>query len=234
MKWAKVAAIGAVLGVLLGFGVLPCMLDGVQAAQLRCEKGGEVTINTERLEDVHLICSAAEKAKAFLGNCNLEANVPISIIVNSDSSAEFEHYGSFDPSKNVISLASRDAVAARLSDDKNRRGVDPTEYYWSVVVHEVMHRLSTYVTRDKPIPRVSHEYLAYAAHFDALSEASKEFLLKRYSRHKRSVMPDDFLLLMDPVAFAAVSYFHFQEAGDRCATIRRVLSGELQFERHYE
>lgn len=198
----------------------------------------DAEVDAHDSEEVGFVCAAAKVAVVTLAGCCLDqrTRLTIRIAVDPDDPSIARSYGSYDPTSNLITLTSLALTAKRLKSDESRVHIKPSEYYRSVVIHEVAHSILLTHPASRGLSWPAHEYLAYALQIDALSELSKAELLKPYreSRALTTLVPDEMLLYMNPTAFAATSYQHFKMLGEQCNAIKRVLKGEVDFTRPYD
>lgn len=170
----------------------------------------------------------------LLQSCGIEARSALKIeIVQELVLPEGRAYGCFDRSTEVIQLLTLDRCAERLKSDDSRPGLDATDYFRSIAVHEVAHGILSQQESAADLPLIAHEYLAYALQIDSMTPSSRQALLKPlHDRGGLSIkLPHEILLMMNPVAFGAISYLHFKNSSDQCATIKSVLRGEVIFPR---
>ena len=101
----------------------------------------------------------------------------------------------------------------------------------SLILHELVHAYAEQSSAGRFLPRVAHEFLAYAIQLDALPEAERRRILKR-SEVSEPVDPaqlNEAVLGLSPLRFAAASWLHFRAEGADAALVARVLDGSLAF-----
>ncbi len=180
------------------------------------------------------ICRAATHVVKFLQSCGIEAKSALKIeAVQELVGVEGRAYGCFDRSTGAIQLLTLDRCAEQLKTDDSRPGIDPADYFQSIVVHEVAHGILAQQEGAAELPLVAHEYLTYALQIDSMTPSSKQALLKPlHDRGGLSIkLPHEILLMMNPAAFGAIAYLHFKSSADQCSTIRSVIRGEVIFPR---
>lgn len=185
-----------------------------------------------------MICEAAGRAIGRLAACGIAApkRTTIKVVSEPGDAAALGGYGSFHAGTGAVTILTFSGSAERLRGDSQRAGIDPADYYPSVIIHEVSHSILHAAAAASPVSVVAQEYLGYALQLESMPARAREALLapiRDRGRFKASP-PDEMLLLMSVTAFAAASYLHFSAQKDRCAIVRKVLDKELTFERPYE
>jgi hypothetical protein len=219
----------------VGFAISQLSGPVSHASGLQCS-GIPVSVHAHRASEGDTICRAANYVVRLLQSCGIEAKSALKIQIVQDLVAnEGRAYGCFDRSTGVIQLLTLDRCAERLKADASRSGLDPTDYFRSIAVHEVAHGILAQQEGASELPLIAHEYLAYALQIDSMSPSSKQALLEPlHGRGRLSIeLPHEILLMMNPVVFGAISYLHFKNS-DQCGTIRSVLRGEVIFPRMVE
>lgn len=217
--------------------VVPVWAAGAGAATVSCADA-PVTIEIDHPHETPVICEAAGRAAGRLAACGITASRQTTIKVLSDpgSAAALGGYGSFHAGTGTMTILSFSGSAERLRVDRQRAGIDPADYYPSVIVHEVSHSLLHAAAAANPLSVVAQEYLGYALQLESMPARAREALLAPIRDRSRfqSSPPDEILLLMSVTTFAAASYLHFAAQKDRCVIVRKVLDKELTFERPSE
>lgn len=220
----------AVVVIALAFLVAPIG----HATSLECD-GIPVRIANPRPPEASMICQAASHTVRQLKKCGIEARSPLNIEVVQGTvrSEDLEVYGCFDRSTGSIQLLTLERCAEHLKSDETRPGLDAADYFQSIVVHEVAHGILSQQDGASELPRIAHEYLAYGLQIDSLAPKSRQGFLKPLQDRGqlRIELPHEILLMMNPPVFGAISYLHFKNSADQCATIKSVLKGDVIFPR---
>lgn len=217
----------------VGFAISQLSGPVSHASGLQCE-GIPVSVHARLASEGNTVCRAATHVVRFLQSCGIEARSALNVeIVQELVATEGRAYGCFDRSTGSIQLLTLDRCAEQLKSDDSRPGLEPTDYFRSIAVHEVAHGILAQQEGASELPVIAHEYLAYALQIDSMTSTSRQALLKPlHDRGGLSIkLPHEILLMMNPVAFGAISYLHFKSSVDQCVTIRSVLRGEVIFPR---
>lgn len=204
--------------------------------QLHC-KDVDATVQAPAEESVDMICNGTQAAVSIFRGCGIDQRGRIEIKVRDDASEPArENYGCYDHSTGQIHLMSLSGCRKHLAEDKSRSEIDAEDYYKSVIIHEVAHKILLSQVGSDRISRVAHEYLAYSLQIEALSAKSRKLLIDKFAGPGSMLpgSPNAMLLFMNPTVFGVVSYLHFKALADRCGTIQKVLDGSIDFPEPYE
>ena len=139
--------------------------------------------------------------------------------------------GKFTAERFSVQVSSPDRCAQASNTEPGWEKIPQEHIHASIVVHEVAHAIFWENTKQRPLPAVAHEYFAYAFQIDSLPEHYREKFLEAYPRGAPiDLGPFNFTYLqMSPPGFAANAYRHLASQNNRCAFIKRIISGAVQF-----
>ena len=106
----------------------------------------------------------------------------------------------------------------------------------SIIVHELTHAYFDQISSGHYLPRIAHEYLAYAVQLDALPKSERMRILDKAGVAMPFAFNDinEALLHTAPLTFAAMAWVHFNSEGGGAALVERIVSGELLFNSLWE
>lgn len=195
---------------------------------------GLVSVRAPSKDAAGMVCQQAEFAREFLGSCGITSAAPLSVVVSSSAAQTLgrDKAGSYDPSKARASLMSLATYARKFRPRFGSTPVMARELHASVAVHEIAHGIFHDRSRDLDLPATAHEYVAYVAQLASLPAAIRAGLL---AEHGGTHVSDNlfifsfFLLTADPERFAINAWRHFNHAGNGCAFLHKVVSGQVHF-----
>jgi hypothetical protein len=188
----------------------------------------EVSATTRRERE--LVCAGAHQALDLLALCGIRPRETIDIRIRP----EVRHplagliFGYYDLGERRITIASLDGLPA-LMDGTPYAGLPPTDFYKSLVVHEVVHSVMHQNLGAGVHTQASYEYPAYALQIASLPGAAREQFMKAFEseRLERPIPLNDTILSFAPYLFAARAYNHFITSADGCLLLREALKGEI-------
>ena len=190
----------------------------------------EVTGATQREFD--LVCDGASKALRQLGACRIATRREIRIELRAGISHPVgrDAIAYYDTVRGIVLVPRFETVAATVAETPYRF-LSPSEFYRSMVVHELVHAVLQQNARRAPQSRSEQEYPAYALQIASLSDSARARLLQPYAHLavKGEFIFNDILLALDPIHFALRAYLHFSESGGGCTRLRSLLSGDADF-----
>ena len=177
-------------------------------------------------------CAAVAAAHAHLSAFGLGNDAEIRIEVAETLPVGQGHcVAMYDSSAHSVHLLS----AHCLEGNPGRLGPFPDlpveVLFDSLIVHELAHAYVEASLEGRSLPRVGHEYLAYALQLDAMDPADRARVLAEAGV---GAPPDtgifsEALIGFAPLSFAAMAWLHFRAEGGDAQAVARVLSGETPF-----
>jgi hypothetical protein len=215
-----------------GLLVALCLVAAPAAAQDRCPDV-PVDVAGASQEEHDLTCAAARDALQVLARCGISLRRPLSIHIMREVRHPFSGpiFGLFDVGRERV-LVTQYANIAALIEHTPYRELPPTEFYASLIVHEVVHGVLHQNYGRRPKTHAAYEYPAYALQIEHLSARARERFLQSSAREpdaREGFLFTDAILLFDPFFFAARAYQHFKSSTDGCAHIHSILEGAADF-----
>lgn len=178
------------------------------------------------------ICSVAAQTIERLAQCHLPLSTSVTIRVATVVDPAQPHcLGIFDCQSGEITLLHPDALEASVTDTSIFKGLPIPTLFDSLIAHELTHAAVDQVTEGRQMTTAEHEYMAYAQQLEALSDADQVYFLE--ANRSRSTLSrgviNDTMLAMAPGVFASAVWLDFSSPGNRCATFRQILDGDLRF-----
>ncbi len=231
LKWADLVAqrLGhpillksASLALTVGLLVAPVL------AQTTCPSG-RFTIGGQ-VDDSTQLCAIAERASDELATCNLPINRPINIeIVDSLPDGCVAEYHCED---DAITVLSPDSVEQQLSGDHPLRQIDPQDYLYSIVVHELAHA----ALDGMPCPFTScvatQEFVAYSMQLRSLTPQDRDLFLTRpdFNRPIAAEEINAIIVQMAPDVFLQKSWWYLEQQEDPCGFVGAIAEGAFLFD----
>lgn len=227
------------LAATAAFGVVSALFYTSAAAQVPSARhaindcpAGLVRVAATSADEQDVICRGAGEALARLGRCGILQRRPIEIEASDVVRNPFGMpiFGRFDLSSEVVFVAKFDKLDSLIGDLPYRR-LSKTEFYRSLVVHEVVHAVMHQNYYRRPTSRAAYEYPAYAIQIESIVGAQGDDILLAggAAGPESRVIFNDIVLGFDPFFFATLAYGHFSSSVDSCATLQRLLAGEVEF-----
>lgn len=193
----------------------------------------DVYVTTSSNFERQLACDGARLALSLLGRCALAPRAPLLVStvphvrLHKDGPPVF---GLFDP-RGRQAVVVRWRHLASLMKNTPYDGLSLTEFFKSLVTHEVVHATIAQHQLRPFASRAAYEYPAYALQIASLSPASRRKFLDQFdpSRLERDLLFNDFVLSLDPYLFAARAYAHFTASHSRCDRFAEILRGTPSF-----
>ena len=193
--------------------------------------GANVTISSASPAERELICTGARQALDLLGRCSVSPRRSIEVRVLR----EVRHpltgviFGYYDLHGAYIALTDLGGLPA-LMRDTPYEGLPHTDFYKSLVVHEVVHSVMHQNLRRPAGNQAAYEYPAYALQIASLpAHVRTRFLQAFDAEHIRRPIPfSDVILAFAPYVFAARAYEHFTSSVDGCGSLRALVTGESE------
>lgn len=180
-----------------------------------------------------VICDQADKARAFLAACGIEASHPLSVRVTRDLSntSGLRKSGDFDPTTGRVRLL---PFISYLRVSKQKPAYAPTiarVMHASIAAHEIAHGIFHERSAHLDLPETAHEYVAYVVQFSTLPKDMQMRLVEQADLPAITnlFMFSFFLLRADPERFAINAYRHFHQPENGCGFLQRILDSKVHF-----
>jgi hypothetical protein len=154
--------------------------------------------------------------------------VSVHVLENARHPQKGPTFGLFDRQNAIVVRPSR---ATALAAGTSYAHLPETEFYKSLVVHEVVHAVMDQNYVRQPDTQAAHEYPAYALQILSLPSTVRDELLRAMNStpNPSGFFFNDLLLAMDPLSFAVIAYEHFTADADGCLHLNALLKGEVDF-----
>ncbi len=218
----------ALFALILGCTCTPCRSAPV--AQ-ECATEG-IAVSAETLDDTARACGAAAMADRHLRRLGLTLLAPVRIEVTEE----------FDVAPGICvalySTAERklQVLPVDCLDDQPGRArafpeIPAGLLFESLILHELTHAYLDQAATPLFLPRLAHEYLAYAVQLDALPEQDRRRILAKaaISNPVRLSELNEAMLNLSPLRFAAMAWIHFTREGGDAELVQRILNGGMSF-----
>lgn len=191
-----------------------------------------VRVSAPEARDGELACVAAARAVARLQSFGLMIRDPVLIEVTEEMDVApgvcVALYSSGTGTLQVLPvdcLDDRDGRASAFPE------MEAGVLFESLVLHELVHASLDQTPAASALPRLAHEYLAYAIQLAALPADDLARVLERARVAKPVALPElnEAVLDFSPLRFAAMAYLHFMQEGGDAAAVARVVSGAVVF-----
>lgn len=176
------------------------------------------------------LCELTSRAIDELGACSL----PIGGTVQIDLVDALPQgcVGQYHCGEGRIELLERDTLQRSLDPNGPFSAIDPEEYFYSILVHELAH--AALETMDCPFESclATQEYVAFAMQMQSYSPQARATVLTRPD-FDRPITTDEinpFILLMAPDVFIQKVWRHFSQQEDPCDFIGEIMSGDFLFD----
>jgi hypothetical protein len=174
------------------------------------------------------LCRVAQAARDRLAACHLPQSAPLDIRIVPALPEQHELcIGLYNCDTKVIEILDLAGLRQRVAPTSAFARLPPDALQDSLIAHEMTHALIHQRLGSNSGRLVLNEYIAYAMQLDLMSEPARAALLS--SREIRAPIPPDALnemiLMMAPDVFAIFAWHHFQQAGNGCALVGRLLDG---------
>ncbi len=132
---------------------------------------------------------------------------------------------------NAIHVMSLDRIAETLEPDNPFAILPTTDFFDSLVIHEIAHAMLFHARGGQGRTFVEDEYVAYAMQMSTLSPEMRESLLDSLPSAGPIGLTDltEKALMFTPTAFALNAWRHFEEPNHGCDFVDRILDDNVNF-----
>ena len=194
-----------------------------------CE-GTPVTVLSATATEAEKLCSRVRTSLDMLTSCNVPLTHPVTVQLRDSLSPGcmgFYHCG-----EERIELLSPKAMAPLRRADGSLAFVDVTDYFQSILTHELAH--AAYASVPCPFDGclATNEYVAHVMQVMSLSEADRAQLESTLdmdtplSRDSVNAM----IYMMAPDVFLRRAWVHFRQQPDSCAFMDDIMQGRVLFD----
>lgn len=203
------------------------------AAQQCADPLFKVDADTPELADK--ACTAAMSARAFLAQCSVVLDTPVSISIEESLGGDLgDCLGIYHCGENRLQVLSPEAMAAAREDTGAFAGLSEAALWDSIFVHELTH--AAYDSKVScPFSEcvATSEYASYAMQVLSLPPDERDAFgaSVALSGPPTSDMFSAVMLYMAPDRFAKTAWLHFQSRPDPCDYMGKIMRGQIYFDR---
>jgi hypothetical protein len=194
--------------------------------------GLPVHVTAGSLENLRLICAAADDTIRLLGRCGISLHRPLHVEIMNEVQRPSGGavFGLFDTKQERV-LITRESNIPELVKDTPYAGLPQRVFYRSLIVHEVVHGVMHQNLTRKATTLSAYEYPAYALQMESLPADVRDTFLRSFeqSSFDGGALFNDSILMFSPYYFAARAYHHFKSASDPCAHLTSLLADAAPF-----
>jgi len=191
-----------------------------------------VDVSAGSADEHRLVCSAADTALQLLGRCSITLRRPLQVQIMSPVRHPLGGpvFGLFDIPREQVLVTKETNIPALVEGTPYAR-LPRSDFYRSLVVHEVVHGIMHQNLERKATTHAAYEYPAYALQIASLPPGVREQFLRSFDQGAvgSDTLFSDAVLAFDPYFFAARAYHHFMSAPNGCAYLKSLLAGEVSF-----
>ncbi|MBS0123860.1 DUF6639 family protein [Thetidibacter halocola] len=194
---------------------------------------GNMMVAAPSASDLSDACVAVHAALPVLTSLGLELRQPVRIEVTQTLDlAPGICVAFYSSSERKVQLLPTDCLAEQPGRAKAFPEMTADLLFQSLIVHELTHALVEQGLAGRFLPRVAHEYLAYAIQLLALPETERSRILAKADISGPIDLAEvsEAILGLSPLRFAALSWLHFADNGGDAALVRRIVEGEVHFQ----
>lgn len=213
--------------LLASFGVPRMVQAGSET--YACRTDG-ISVTAASPDEADQACDAAARADAQLRGLGLHAPAAVLIeVTDTLDVAEDACVALYSPHEKRMQVLAVECLGDSAARASTFPRMDAEVLFESLIVHELVHAYLDQDERGYLLPRIAHEYLAYAIQMDSLPKEDRNRALSRAAVAEPVELQaiNDALLNMAPVTFAAMAWTHFHRQGGDAALVERIISGQI-------
>lgn len=197
----------------------------------------QISVVARSEDEADRACAAASEADARLRDLGLTIAQPVLIevteVLDFAPGSCVAFYNTFDHSIQVLPADCLDDRGGRASTFPD---MDPDILFDSLILHEMVHAYLDQHPKGHLLPRIAHEYLAYAIQIESFPDDTRNRILEKadVAEPVRLEHINEAVLNLSPLVFAAMAWHHFSDQGGDAALVRRILTGEMIFNSLWE
>lgn len=190
------------------------------------------TIGVSAEEDVtaQIACDVAVATDARLRSLGLSIDEQVLIEVTREMDvAPGICVALYSTTSKKLQVLPVDCLAGQPGRAKPFPAMSADLLFESLIVHELVHAYLDQLPEGRILPRIAHEYMAYAIQLDALPEQERQRIIAQAAVQSPIELTsiNEAILNMSPLRFAAMAWLHFRQEGGNAALVRRVVDGSL-------
>jgi hypothetical protein len=209
----------------------PIFAGGHASVLVDCTTEG-ISVSAANLSEAASACEAAATADARLRALDLEIREDVRIEVTEQMDvAPGTCVALFSTETRTLQVLPVNCLDGQPGRSNAFPEMDPEVLFESLIAHELAHAYLEQSAEGRQVPRIAHEYLAYAVQLDLLPRNDRMRIIEKASIQEPVELSDinEAILNLSPLKFAAMSWSHFSENGGNAALVQRIVEGTLAF-----
>lgn len=188
------------------------------------------SVAAETSDDADTACDVAVQTDTRLRSLGLELHEPVLIEVTPDLDvAQGVCVALYSTQQKKLQVLPMDCLEEQPGRASTFPEMAPDVLFESLIVHELVHAYVDQSSTGRFLPRIAHEYLAYAIQVGALPDEDRQRVLEKAAITEPVEIADinEALLHLSPLSFAAMAWLHFSGEGGDAAVVQKILNGDL-------
>jgi hypothetical protein len=205
--------------------------DLAVAETMICETA-PVTVTGQSQEHLSMACQAVLVAQELFSQCNMPA-LPKSLRVDILQDLQPGCVGLFHCGEAQIDVLPPKLMSERRGKENAFAFLSETEFFRSVIVHELAHAAFEDVPCILESCRATTEYIAYNMQVMSLDDHLRQ-IYSDNSKRDRPILKDEInvmVLSIAPNVFAQKAWEHLTEKDEPCNFVKRIAAGDVTFDR---
>ena len=184
------------------------------ASEMRCLNIQVVLVRLNAANNHQVVCDGAADALDFLATYDLKPRRQITIEVVSEqiNSNGYLAYGSYDRTRDMITLMSYQAILLGTLNPQMYRQPFDSQHYRGAIAHEVAHAVFHHNSSNvkDQLTNATQEYLAHATQLAVLTETRRAEIISGsdIGPWESGDSISEIYMGLDPTGFAIKSYLH--------------------------
>ena len=202
----------------------------VDAENLNCEANEFIEIDASDDRMLEYICSASDKAIAFLSQYGLhpKRSITFKIVERTFDSNGYIAFGSYDRQMDVIQLMSYSAIMSNNQSPQMYDQPFDIEHYQGAIAHEITHAIFQHNSRniEDQLTNATQEYLAHSTQLGVLSNDRRQKIIAAsdVGPWESGDSISEIYMGLNPTGFAVKSYLHLTQLQDPQPFIKILLN----------
>lgn len=202
-----------------------------RSGELKCAGAVATVVATETALG-NRICAAAERALEQLSACGIHQREPLKIeVAEEEISLEGTScLGIYHCGQSLIQIVAPEDVRAVLGNHDTFAEIPATEFYDSIVAHEITHAIVHQTLQGILSSVAATEYIAYAMQIEFLSENTRTEFISKHPVTEPVTLDalNEVILALSPAIFSIKAWKHFNQPENSCVFVQGLLSGEYE------
>ena len=225
----------------MGQRTLVALLLGTMTFSLPTRSPAETVVCAESMVSVtaphasraQSVCATASVTLPKLAQCDLRLSLPISITVLNDLPGVSDTcFGYYVCDGHQIFVRSPQGISEITELSLLYEDMAPEVVFDSIVVHEVSHAAFEQTACEDALCLANHEYVAYVMQMWSFAPVVRQKIIKQFGQDEpvEPIRLNDLIAVIAPEKFAALSWQHFNQPGNGCEFVKKLVSGRASLE----